>query len=211
MVTYFVIDFFLLNSNNPSLDKPLIPTRDLTPTKSVKSTGGKVVAGRRKASPLVSASVERERQMTARREHLKEEFTLKREQEAQSLLADIMLDNLLLQEQQSLRETRPLDSARSKLPKEVRRSGAVLVPGLELERLGESGVKCSEMVVKNREPSAMARTIKGLERKEAVKQRETERLLKGIGICLKCGGGDRLNQHFYLCDYGKKRSVEKIG
>jgi len=145
-----------------------------------------VVAGRRKASPLVSASVERERQMTARREHLKEEFTLKREQEAQSLLADIMLDSLLLQERQSLRAgARPLDSARSKLPEEVRRSGAVLVPGLELERLGEGGVKCSEMVVKNREPSAMARTIKGLERKEAVKQRETERLLKGIGICLK--------------------------
>ena len=169
-----------------------------------------MVAGRRKASPRVSASVERERQMTARREHLKEEFTLKREQEAQSLLADIMLDNLLLQERQSLRETRPLDSARTKLPKEVRRSEAVLVPGLELERLGESGVKCSEMVVKNREPSAMARTIKGLERKEAVKQRETERLLKGMGICLKWGG-DGLNQHFYLCDYEKKRSVEKIG
>jgi len=209
LVTYLVIEFFLLNSNNPSLDKPLIPTRDVTPTKSAKSTGGKVVTGRkgskashetsatmtasdkaaqprrRQASPRVSASVERERQMTARREHLKEEFTLKREREAQSLLADIMLDNLLLQEQQSLRETRPLDSARTKLPKEVRRSEAVLVPGLELERLGEGGVKCSEMVVRNREPSAMARTIKGLERKEAVKHRETERLLKGIGICLK--------------------------
>lgn len=155
----------------------------------------------RKTSPHVnhkaSPSVERDRQMSARREHLKEEFMVQREQDAQDLLADIMLDNSLLHEQQRQLEqieikssNKALDSFRHKSKSPKRNSVVsaqsvcgkekiIAVPNLSLEFL-ENEVKCSEMAVKNKKPSLMAQTIMELERKEAMKQKDTDRLLKGI-------------------------------
>ena len=79
-------------------------------------------------------------------------------------------------------------SPRRKSPAIIRREGVspssrvvvkpVVVPQLSLEEM-EIEKECSEMIVKNKKPSLMTKTILELEKKEAAKQAETERLLRG--------------------------------
>ncbi len=188
----------------------MIPTRDIAMTK----VSNKVMEIKKAVTPTpmpyvkkkqateatnvrrMSPSVNRERQMSAKRESLKEAFSQQREIEAQKLLADIVKENSLLHDQQRrlAEDEKFVKRVKSKSPKESKKGSVerrrlslevlddmsdLIVPKLSLEMSFEVEKECAKMVVENKKPSLMTKTILELEKKKAIKQADTERLLRG--------------------------------
>ncbi len=163
-----------------TVEVPVVRTKQQKPKEAVEA---------RKTSP----SVQRDRQMSARRESLKKAFTERREADAHELLADIVNENSWLHEEQKRLSEEKRVTSRSpgkgrRTALEERSSRDVeavvdvsdwVVPKLSLEMSAEMEKECAEMVVRSKRPSLMTKTILGLERKQVAKHAETERLLRG--------------------------------
>lgn len=127
--------------------------------------------------------------MSARREHMQEEFQHRRENDAEALLNDMLTENSVMHEHQKKYEASLNTPRKAKSPKRhyvplSSRSDVCKepsIPMLSLEEL-ETNIHCAEMVVTNKKPSLMAQTIMDLKRKESLKSAETDRLLKGMLI-----------------------------
>ena len=140
-----------------------------------------------------SVTVKMEKEKSEKRDQMSQHFAHQREQDAKSLLEDILFENAeiaSIQKQRELSErniisarspssTRKLNAS-SKSPINRRKQVESPVPLLNLNPLSNDTVPdiiTSRMSVENKKPSLMAKTIMQLKKKEIEKQIETENLL----------------------------------